>query len=102
MTRFTAFTTVLSRWLTKGVIGGIVLWIWSLGMIWVGHHVIEHPGCDGSLFYDASHLVTVLLATLWASIAALALWGIWMVLEEFGRSFWKAVVHERHPPRSRR
>ena len=96
MTRFTAFTRVLSRWLTYGVFGAIALWLWGLAMVWIWHLTMpSHPGCDGSLFNDASHIPMVFGATVWVGIFGLGLWGFGIVLKQIAIAFQKAVVQER-------
>ncbi len=95
MTRFTAFTRVLARWMLYGTIGAVVLRLWGEGMFWASHLVITHHGCDGTWFYSAVHILGVLVATLWAAMAAGVLYCVWMLLDLLRMAFAKALVRER-------
>ncbi len=95
MTRFTAFTRVLARWMVYATLGAIILRVWGEGMFWLGHLTLGHPGCDGSWFYEAIHFPIVLIMTTWVGMGALLLYGAWRLLGRLRRTFAKALVSER-------
>ncbi len=99
MTRFTAFTRVLSRWGVRATLGAILLRIWGEGMFWVAHLVLSNYCCDGTWFDAPLHFPMVLIATLWAALAAgvlyCVLYGLWMGGETLAMNFRRALAKER-------
>lgn len=100
MTRFTAATRVLSRWMVYGTLAAIALRLWGEGMFYLAHLVTPHPACGGMWFSSSLDFSLHLMMLLGMTVASLGiaaiLWLLGLWLKDLGGAFVKAVGVERH------